>query len=139
MKHLKTKQLISLGLIELNDWQKKTYSAQGKDLDETVKKQRKGSGTRYREMIAHVKDVLAHVNRIIPDYDPKDGYEIAGFVWFQGWNDKVSSHVYPNREKPGGYDLYSELLADFIRDVRKDLNAPGMPFVIGVHGQKRPH
>lgn len=30
--------------------------------------------------------------------------------------------------------LYSELLADFIRDVRKDLSAPKMPFVIGVMG-----
>ena len=32
------------------------------------------------------------------------------------------------------YDLYSELLAHFIRDVRKDLGAPSMPFVIGVMG-----
>ena len=42
--------------------------------------------------------------------------------------------VYPDRNKPGGYDLYSELLAHFIRDVRKDLAAPEMPFVIGVMG-----
>lgn len=30
--------------------------------------------------------------------------------------------------------MYSELLAQFIRDVWKDLNAPDMPFVIGVMG-----
>ena len=30
--------------------------------------------------------------------------------------------------------MYSELLAQFIRDVRKDVGAPGMPFVIGVMG-----
>ena len=36
--------------------------------------------------------------------------------------------------KPGGYDLYAELLGHLIRDVRKDLSAPKMPFVIGVMG-----
>ena len=34
----------------------------------------------------------------------------------------------------GGYDLYAALLGDFIRDVRKDLAAPRLPFVIGVMG-----
>ena len=59
---------------------------------------------------------------------------MAGFVWFQGFNDLVASEVYPDRNKPGGYDLYSELLCHFIRDVRNDLNAPKLPFVIGVLG-----
>ena len=36
--------------------------------------------------------------------------------------------------KPGGYDVYAELLAHLIGDVRKDLSAPKMPFVIGVMG-----
>ena len=40
----------------------------------------------------------------------------------------------PIGDKPGGYDLYSELLAHFIRDVRKELSAPEMPFIIGVMG-----
>ena len=38
------------------------------------------------------------------------------------------------RMKPGGYDLYADLLGHFIRDVRKDLSAPKLPFVIGVMG-----
>jgi hypothetical protein len=46
----------------------------------------------------------------------------------------VARDVYPNRGKPGGYDLYSDLLADFIRDVRKDFKAPDIRFVIGVMG-----
>ena len=33
-----------------------------------------------------------------------------------------------------GYDAYSTAVAHFIRDVRKDLNAPKLPFVIGVLG-----
>jgi alpha-galactosidase len=46
----------------------------------------------------------------------------------------VDGHVYPQHGRPDRFDLYSELLARFIRDVRKDLTAPGMPFVIGVMG-----
>jgi hypothetical protein len=95
-----------------------------------------GSGHFYRLMIGHVKKVLADPKRVCPAYDPAAGYEIAGFVWFQGFNDLVSRDVYP--DPPGGvgnpYAKYGELLADFIRDVRKDLDAPKMPFVIGVLG-----
>jgi len=46
----------------------------------------------------------------------------------------VDSGVYPDRMKPGGYDLYADLLAHLIRDVRKDLSAPKLPVVIGVMG-----
>ena len=46
----------------------------------------------------------------------------------------VDQGVYPDRGKPGGYDRYSQVLAQFIKDVRKDLNAPKLPFVIGVLG-----
>ncbi|MFM7181779.1 MAG: sialate O-acetylesterase [Verrucomicrobiales bacterium] len=88
------------------------------------------SGVFYRMMIEHVKKVLADPKRVCADYNPKDGYELAGFVWFQGFNDLVDGTTYPN----GNFDEYSRLLAHFIRDVRKDLSAPKMPFVIGVLG-----
>jgi hypothetical protein len=35
---------------------------------------------------------------------------------------------------PGGYAAYSAAMAHFIRDVRRDLRAPSLPFVIGVLG-----
>ncbi len=92
------------------------------------------TGVYYRLMIEHVEKVLADPKRVVPDYDAKAGYEIAGFVWFQGWNDMCDGHTYPNRHKPGGYDEYSRLMACFIRDVRKELRAPDLPFVIGVIG-----
>ncbi|MGL4555441.1 MAG: DUF6288 domain-containing protein [Gemmataceae bacterium] len=92
------------------------------------------TGVYYREMIGHVKKVLKDVKRVVPDYDEKQGYELAGFVWFQGFNDLVDGGVYPNQGKPGGYDLYADLLGHLIRDVRKDLSAPKLPFVIGVMG-----
>ena len=88
------------------------------------------SGVFYRMMIEHVKRVLADPKRVCPEYDEKAGFELAGFVWLQGFNDLVDGRTYPNEN----YDEYSRLLAHFIRDVRKDLSAPKMPFVIGVLG-----
>jgi alpha-galactosidase len=92
------------------------------------------SGVFYRMMIEHVKKVLADPKRVCPEYDEKAGYELAGFVWLQGFNDLVDGTTYPGPDQPGKYDVYSDLLAKFIRDVRKDLSAPKMPFVIGVLG-----
>jgi hypothetical protein len=46
----------------------------------------------------------------------------------------VDGSTYPTRDQPGGYDAYSEVMAHFIRDVRKDLGAAKLPFVIGVLG-----
>ena len=92
------------------------------------------SGVFYRMMIDHVKKVLADPKRVCPEYDAKAGYEVAGFVWLQGFNDLVDGTTYPGPDQPGKYDVYSELLAKFIRDVRKDLSAPKMPFLIGVLG-----
>jgi alpha-galactosidase len=101
---------------------------------------KKTTGVNYRMMIEHVKKVLADPKRVCPEYDAKEGYEIAGFVWFQGWNDLVDGLTYPDRhDKPEGYALYTDLLSTFIRDVRKDLKAPGMPFVIGVLGVEGLH
>ena len=68
-----------------------------------------------------------------PDYDEAQGYEIAGFVWFQGFNDMVNRSVYPTGPEDR-FARYGVWLTDFIRDVRKDLKAPDMKFVIGVMG-----
>jgi alpha-galactosidase len=88
------------------------------------------SGVFYRMMVEHVKKVLADPKRVCPEYDQEAGYELAGFVWLQGFNDLVDGQTYPN----GNYDEYSRLLSHFISDVRRDLSAPKMPFVIGVLG-----
>ena len=106
----------------------------GQDLAKAKAKKAAETGVYYRLMVEHVKKVLVDPKRVVPAYDEKQGYEIAGFAWLQGWNDLVDGDVYPQRNKPGGYAAYSEVMAHFIRDVRKDFNAPKMPFVIGVLG-----
>jgi hypothetical protein len=95
------------------------------------------SGHYYRLMMAHAKQVLANPGRVCPAYDPKEGYELAGFVWFQGFNDMVDGNFYPKQPKGAAgnrFALYADYLTAFIRDVRQDLGAPKLPFVIGVLG-----
>ena len=117
-----------------DQWDKHPQGAHGIPKLEDRKKWQEdkaaASGVFYRMMVEHVKNVLADPARVCPAYDPKEGYELAGFVWFQGFNDLVDGQTYPN----GQYDEYSRLLTHFIRDVRKDLSAPKMPFIIGVLG-----
>ena len=131
----------SAGPYTLSAFQKENYPKQEghgipKDFEKWKADKVKETGHYYRLMIEHVKRVTKDIRRVCPAYDETQGYEIAGYVWLQGFNDLVASETYP--PKPGGkardYTQYGEWLADFIRDVRKDLAAPKMPFVIGVLG-----
>ena len=79
-------------------------------------------GPYYKKMITDVQEALANLKNEFPDYDSK-GYQLAGFVWYQGWNDGVNAKT--------AVPEYETNLANLIRDVRKDLNAPNLPVVIG--------
>lgn len=129
----------SAGPYQLNDYQRRLYYGPPghgvpRNMDEWLAEKKRDTGLAYRLMMEHVRKVLADPGRVVPGYDAAQGWEIAGFVWLQGWNDMVDGHTYPARGKPGRFDLYGEWLADFIRDVRRDLKAPKLPFVIGVMG-----
>jgi len=90
----------------------------------TRKEYEKGYGKYYRLMIGEVETVLGDLKRYAPEYAGQ-GYELAGMVWFQGWNDQYA---------PTSVQDYQDNMAAFIRDVRKDLNSPEMPVVIGAMG-----
>lgn len=129
----------SAGPYQLSSFQKENYPKQeGHGIPENFEQWKvdkaKATGVYYRLMIEHVKKVLADPKQVIPGYNPNQGYQLSGFVWLQGFNDMVDGHVYPGHNVPDRFALYSELLAHFIRDVRKDLDAPQLPFVIGVMG-----
>ena len=81
-------------------------------------------GASYRMMMAEVKDVMDNYATLFPALKGTQKLEVAGFVWFQGWNDQY-----------GAQDEYASNMKHFINDVRKDLRAPKLPFVIGVMGQ----
>jgi hypothetical protein len=124
----------SAGPYVWSDYELSQYRERGEDLQKLEAEKLEATSLFYRHMIEHVRMVLGDIQRVVPEYDEKQGYELAGFVWFQGFNDLVSGGTYEKQMEPGGYNLYGELLAHFIRDVRKDLSAPKLPFVIGVMG-----
>ena len=128
----------SAGPYKFNPQQLENFKKRGKDVAEARKEKTERTGVYYRLMLEHIHKVLADIRRVYPDYDAKAGYELAGFVWFQGWNDMVDGSTYPTRGQPGSYDAYSKNLAHFIRDVRRDLKSPKLPFVIGVMGAGGP-
>ncbi len=125
----------SAGKRVFNDYTVKRWKERGVDpAQEAARHHREYIGVFYHYMIDHVRKVLADIQRVVPYYDSQQGYELAGFVWLQGWNDYCDSWSYPAELGDKRYDEYGQLMAMFIRDVRKDLSAPKMPFVIGVAG-----
>lgn len=125
----------SAGPYVFNQFQIDKYPKENKTtVEEMNAAKAKETGHYYRLMIEHVKMVLADPGKFHPAYNKQEGFEIAGFAWFQGWNDVTDGHTYQNRGAPGSYDAYTTVLRHLIRDVRKDLDVPKMPFVIGVLG-----
>jgi alpha-galactosidase len=98
--------------------------AKKKKPETTLEDIKKPFGASYRAMLEEVNTTLANLKALFPAYADQ-GYEIAGFIWFQGWNDMIS----------GEYTAeYTSNLTHFINDVRKDFKSPKLPFVIGQMG-----
>jgi hypothetical protein len=87
----------------------------------TPKQPQTGTGNLWLKTMAHIRKVLADPGTYHPDYDPAEGYEVAGLVWFQGWNDS---------DNPA----YGEQFVHFIKDFRKEVNSPDLPVVCGLLG-----
>ncbi len=82
------------------------------------------TGFYYNETLDVVNSVLGNLSTHFPGY-ADEGYDIVGFGWHQGWNDRVNeSHVAE----------YEVNMANFIRDIRDDLGTPNLPFVLAETG-----
>jgi len=84
-------------------------------------------GKYYRETVAITKATLARIKELVPASEGR--YELAGFGWHQGWNDRVNDKFTAE---------YEVNMANFIRDIRKDLSVPALPFVIAETGMGGP-
>ncbi|MFK7911036.1 MAG: sialate O-acetylesterase, partial [Akkermansiaceae bacterium] len=79
------------------------------------------NGQEYLELVDGVKKIMGEeAQRAVPGYKDQ-GMELAGIFWFQGeadgqWKSKA--------------DTYEKHLANLVRDLRKDFNAPKLPVVI---------
>ena len=82
-------------------------------------------GHYYRLMMSDVKNTLSDLGAVFPEYKGLEP-EICGFVWFQGYNDMFDDDFRAN---------YGKHMANLIKDVRKELNTPNLPVVIGLLGQ----
>ena len=95
-----------------------------KNPNATLEDVKKPFGAPYRAMFSEINGTLANLKTHFPDYAGQ-GHEIAGFIWFQGWNDMINANATAD---------YTLNMQHFIRDVRKEFKAPKLPFVIGQVG-----
>jgi alpha-galactosidase len=83
-------------------------------------------GEQYDKTVAAAKGVLSNFNTLYTNYAAQ-GYVVAGFGWFQGWNDIAGEAVYPGR--------YETNLANYIKAIRTEFNVPtNTPFVVTTCG-----
>jgi hypothetical protein len=87
-------------------------------------------GQQYRVLVAYVHETLSNLKQHYPDYDEKAGYEIAGLVWFQGFNDMFNET---------GRKEYGQNLVHLIKDLRAEFKSPQMKVVVGVMGVNGVH
>ena len=55
----------------------------------TMEELKQSFGFTYRDMIREIKETLANLSTLFPQYQ-NQGYQISGFIWFQGWNDMIN-------------------------------------------------
>jgi len=79
-------------------------------------------GPSYTKMIELVRDVTKNLKTSFPGYDEAQGYEIAGFLWFQGFNDQFTEET---------RNEYEQNMVNLIKDLRTEFKVPKMPVVIG--------
>jgi alpha-galactosidase len=78
------------------------------------------AGKQYDDDMANAKEALKNLAKWYPGYKDQ-GYEISGFVWWQGHKDTGSAaHA----------SKYEENLARLIESLRKDYEAPKAKFVL---------
>jgi len=78
-------------------------------------------GPYYTRMIQEVREALAGLKG--------QKYEIAGFVWQQGWNDMCEPKAIPE---------YADNLVNLANDLRKEFGQPNLPIVVGELGNGGP-
>lgn len=77
------------------------------------------AGRQYDADVAHAKAVLQDLETFYPGYSGQ-GYEIAGFVWWQGHKDQSAALA----------GRYEQNLVHLIKTLRNDFDAPEAKFVL---------
>ena len=77
------------------------------------------AGKQYDTDTANAKAVLSDLSKYYPGYQDQ-GYEVAGFVFWQGHKDQNAAHA----------SRYEQNLVHFIKTLRRDFDAPKAKFVL---------
>ena len=85
------------------------------------------AGKQYDDFVKATHDVLDDFATLFPQYKDQ-GFEIAGFVWWQGHKDGNPAHA----------SRYEQNLVRLIKTLRKEFAVPKAPFVPGHHRVRRP-
>lgn len=81
-------------------------------------------GFHYAEVLRHVREITGDLKKYFPHYSGK-GFELCGFGWHQGWNDRINQDA---------VNAYEKNLVHLIKDFRKDLGRENLPFVVANSG-----
>jgi alpha-galactosidase len=111
------------------EYEGKAYPGYGQRVDESGKPvdangQGWYAGKQYDDYTTSIRAVLDNFDEKYPQYADQ-GFEVAGFVWWQGHKDG------PN---PGHNARYEENLANLIKAWRKEFDAPDAPWAIATVG-----
>ena len=85
------------------------------------------AGKQYDDCVTAAKTILDNFDTKFPDYAAQ-GYEIAGFAWWQGNWEMNSGEPYAGR--------YEVNMANLVKAFRADFNAPDAPFVLATFAEK---
>lgn len=83
------------------------------------------TGPNYKSMIENVMNTIPKIQQLFPKESEGRPIQLSGFAWHQGWNDGCNETQSED---------YESNLANLIRDVRKDLRSPDLPFAIAATG-----
>lgn len=83
------------------------------------------TGPYYKQMLDEVQQAMEQLGKDFPELQGRKP-KIAGFVWFQGWNDAFG----PEEAR----EEYEANLVHLIQDVRSAFKQPDLPVVIGELG-----
>ena len=86
------------------------------------------TGLYYTKILEHTKNILRQADQLFPQLTGRT-FLLEGFGWHQGWNDRINQSF---------NDAYEHNMIQFIKDIRRDLKEPALPFVIAETGMSGP-
>ena len=86
-------------------------------------------GVFYRKMVEEVRQCLSNLETGFPQFKGR-GFDLSGFVWFQGWNDMCADQSIVQQV----FDEYATNFAHLVHDLRAEFKVPKLLVAVGEVG-----